>query len=155
VNSQPLAIDCYEFRHVCDIKPVRSANGSLRLYMPQERYRNVRSLPLNRYGEGPFCKFTIDKGFQTTGVYALTVEGLIRYVGECANLSSRFNVGYGNISPKNCFKGGQETNCRLNNLIYTTAEAGQCIALWFLPTADFKSIEAFLRSSLRPNWNRV
>jgi hypothetical protein len=145
----------YKFVHVCDVEPVRREDGSVKLHMPQERYRNVRSLPLNNYGKGPFCKFTIDNGLQASGVYVLTVERQVRYVGECANLSARFNVGYGNISPKNCFKGGQETNCRLNNLIYTAVEARQVVALWFLPTADYKSIEAFLRSSLKPTWNRA
>jgi hypothetical protein len=51
-------------------------------------------------------------------------------VGECANLSARFNTGYGNISPKNCFKGVQETNCRLNNLLYSAIVVGQRISLW-------------------------
>lgn len=155
MTSRTLVIDRYEFRHVCDIEPLRSAEGLVSLYMPQERYRNVRGLPLNPYGKGPFCKFVVGSGYRASGVYVLTVDGEVRYVGECANLSARFNIGYGNISPKNCFKGGQETNCRLNNLIYTTAVTGQCIALWFLPTADYKSVETSMRSSLKPAWNRV
>ncbi|MGD0009733.1 MAG: hypothetical protein ABSE93_14455 [Terriglobia bacterium] len=83
------------------------------------------------------------------------VDGELRYVGECANLSDRFNAGYGNISPKNCFKGGQETNCRLNNLVYTTAKGGGRISAWFFRTADYKSVEALLRNILNPALNRV
>jgi len=78
-----------------------------------------------------------------------------QYVGECANLSARFNTGYGNISPKNCFKGGQETNCRLNNLLYSAIVAGQRISLWFFQTADYKAMELALRDTLKLRWNRI
>jgi hypothetical protein len=47
-----------------------------------------------------------------------------------AVLSARFNAGYGNISPKNCFKGGQETNCRVNNLVHSAALAGERISTY-------------------------
>ena len=87
--------------------------------------------------------------------HAFRIRTELRYIGECANLSKRFNMGYGNISPKNCFKGGQETNCRLNNLLYTAALAGGCISLWFLQTANYKSVEAQLRRALNPPWNRI
>jgi hypothetical protein len=85
----------------------------------------------------------------------LTVDGAPQYVGECANLSARFNAGYGNISPKNCFKGGQETNCRLNNLLYAALLAGKRMSLWFFRTANYKSVEAALRRALNPTWNRI
>lgn len=124
-------------------------------FMPQGRYRNARNLPLNSYGAGPFCKFTIPGRFQACGVYVLTVDAELRYIGECANLSNRFNMGYGNISPKNCFKGGQETNCRLNNLLYTAALAGGRTSLWFLQTAHYKLVEVQLRRALNPPWNRI
>jgi hypothetical protein len=145
----------FEFEHVGDIEPARGADGSLQQFMPQARYENARSLPLNRYGAGPFCKFKIPSRFRTSGVYLLTVNDEIRYVGECANLSVRFNMGYGHISPKNCFKGGQETNCRLNNLVYLAAVAGERISLWFFQTADYKAMESALRSTLKLAWNRI
>lgn len=85
----------------------------------------------------------------------LTVDGVPQYVGECANLSARFNAGYGNISPKNCFKGGQETNCRLNNLLYSAFVASLRISLWFFQTTDYKSVELALRGTLRLTWNRI
>jgi hypothetical protein len=145
----------YEFMYVCDIEPLRDTDGSVRRFMPQDRYRNARNLPLNSYGRGPFCKFTILNRFQASGVYVITIDNQVRYVGECANLSARFKAGYGNISPKNCFKGGQETNCRLNNFVYTAAQSGERMSLWFFQTADYKSVEAALRSTLNPPWNRV
>jgi hypothetical protein len=145
----------YDFQHVGDIEPIAAADGSVRQFMPQGRYKNARMLPLNKYGAGPFCKFTISNRFRTSGVYFLMIADEIRYVGECANLSARFNAGYGNISPKNCFKGGQETNCRLNNLVFLAAAAEERISLWFFPTADYKSMEAVLRSTLKLAWNRI
>lgn len=145
----------YEFEHVCNISPLRESDGALKQFMPQGRYHNARNLPLNRYGAGPFCKFTIPTQYRATGVYVLAIDDELRYVGECTNLCARFNVGYGNISPKNCFKGGQETNCRVNNLVYMAAQAGQGISLWFFRTPDYKSMEAALRSTLKLPWNRI
>jgi hypothetical protein len=151
----PMKFGEYEFECICDIVPLRGTNGSLTQFMPQERYRNARNLPLNKYGAGPFCKFTIPSRYQVSGVYILTVDEEPRYVGECANFSARFNAGYGNISPKNCFRGGQETNCRLNNLLYAANLAGKHVSLWFLQTADYKQVEANLRYALKPAWNRI
>lgn len=150
-----MKIGDYEFEHVCDIEPLRLRDGSMSQHMPQERYRNARNLPLNKYGAGPFCKFAIPSRFKASGVYVLTVDCAPQYVGECANLSARFNAGYGNISPKNCFKGGQETNCRLNNLLYAAFLTNQRVALWFFQTPDYKAVEIALRSTLRPKWNRI
>jgi hypothetical protein len=145
----------YEFEFVGDIEPVREADGSVRQLMPQGRYKNSRNLPLNRYGAGPFCKFTITNRRPMNGVYVFSINGTARYVGECAKLSARFNAGYGNISPKNCFRGGQETNCRLNNLVYLAAAAGERISLWFFKTDDYKATEAVMRSKMKPVWNRM
>lgn len=124
----------YDFHYVCDIELLRETDGTVRRFMPQDRYRNARNLSLNTYGAGPFCKFKIRNGSPTCGVYVLTVDDKVRYVGECANLTARFNAGYGNISPKNCFNGGQETNCRLNSLIYAEAQAESRLSLWFFHT---------------------
>jgi hypothetical protein len=85
----------------------------------------------------------------------LTIDNQHRYIGECVNRSKRFNAGYGNISPKNCFKGGRETNWRLNNLVYLAAAAAAKVSLWFLQTTDHKAMEAALRATLQLIWNRI
>jgi len=151
----PMKIAGYEFEHLGDIEPVPGPDGAIQQLMPQDRYENLRNAPLNRYGAGPFCSFKISNRFRICGVYVLAIDDEMRYVGECANLSARFNTGYGNISPKNCFKGGQETNCRLNNLVYLAAVAGERISLWFFRTTDYKAMEKALRSPLKLAWNRV
>ncbi|MGX9353938.1 hypothetical protein ACS3SW_01880 [Roseobacteraceae bacterium S113] len=145
----------YPFIHVTNIAPVQLSDGTIKQFMPQERYANVANLPLNKYGAGPFCKFTIPKDYRTCGVYLMICGEEIRYIGECVNLSARFNAGYGNISPRNCFKGGQETNCRLNSLVYLSTCGGETLHLFFYQTENFKEAEAQLRASQRAPWNKV
>ncbi len=150
-----MKIGAFEFRYICAIDPEGNLDGSVKQYMPQSRYKNKNNLPLNSYGKGPFCRFKIPNGHKVSGVYAVVVEGELKYIGECLNLSSRYNMGYGIISPRNCYVGGQETNCRLNNLIYQAADAGRKISLWFIPTKDYKAIESKLRISEQAEWNRI
>jgi hypothetical protein len=150
-----LRLGVYDFRHVCAISPVREQDGSVREYLPQTGSANAEGLPLHKYGRGPFCKFTIPANLEVPGVYALVARGQVLYIGECAGLSSRYNMGYGNISPRNCFVGGQQTNCRINNLILQQAKAGAGVDLWFNETNNYKAIEQELREAFRPSWNRV
>lgn len=145
----------YSFEFVSYMEPLRDAGGAVLQFTPQGLYRNRRGVLLNNYGAGPFCKFKITNRIQASGVYILSAGDEIRYVGECANLSARFNAGYGNISPKNCFKGGQETNCRMNNLIYLASAAGERLSLRFFQTANYKATELQLRRTCSPPWNRV
>jgi hypothetical protein len=145
----------YDFTHICAVEPRKNPDGTVKQYMPQSQYENLGRISLNKYGKGPFCKFQIPNYISASGVYLLTVGDEIRYVGECANFSARFNAGYGNISPRNCFERGQETNCRLNHLVFSSTGAGEKISLWFFQTADYKKVEAELRAKLRPPWNRV
>ncbi|MCX6376449.1 MAG: GIY-YIG nuclease family protein [Armatimonadetes bacterium] len=143
----------YTFQFVGQIEPER-AGDRIRRFMPQGEYRNVRSLPLNRYGEGPFCRFRIPSGLHTEGVYVITAGDDVMYVGECVDLSKRFNAGYGQISPKNCFKGGQETNCRINSLVLHRAEDGEQLGVWLLTTPLREPVEAELIGRYNPPWNR-
>lgn len=143
------------FINVCDIEPERNSRGSVKNYMPQERYENRNHLSLSQYGKGPFCKFKIPNNYNQSGVYAITVNDTVNYIGECVNLSSRYNMGYGNISPRNCFVGGQDTNCRINNLIFSETKNGRHVALWFFHTSSYKEVEDKLRGHLKLKWNRI
>jgi len=145
----------YDFQFICDIELARDANGDILSFLPQAKYKNTNGLPLNKYGKGPFCRFRISQNFGYSGVYALVEETEIMYIGECLSLSSRYNLGYGNISPRNCFIGGQETNCRINNLILQQITKGSKISLWFHKSSNYKLIESMLRASLALRWNRV
>jgi len=92
----------YIFDHVCDVEPQRDRNGEIFLDRPQPRYENEKRLPLHRYGAGVFCRFEIPSNLHCEGVYVLIATDEVRqflYVGECEDLSRRFNQGYGTICP--------------------------------------------------------
>jgi hypothetical protein len=148
-------VDGYSFVKVCEILPNVDDCSRVLKFQPQSRYKKQHTVPLNRYGGGPFCRFRIPVTHKVSGVYILTVDGDQKYVGECRNLTARYNSGYGQISPKNCFVGGQETNCRLNSLICEAFEHGRRIALWFHPTNDYKNIEKELRKAHEWAWNKA
>lgn len=142
------------FLWICSIHPEIDETGKIKEFIPHVHYKNFKGLSLNLYGCGPFCKFRIPNDNDSSGVYVLTIEEEAKYIGECVKLSSRFNNGYGNISPRNCYKGGQLTNCRINNLIYNVSKCGGHIELWFLKIGTRKIIETHLIDFLRPEWYR-
>ncbi len=150
-----LKLGGYDFSYIAELAPERDEDGQIKVFLPQHRYRNDGGLPLNNYGTGPFCKFKIPTRMLVSGVYAMQADHAVQYIGECQNLSDRFNMGYGNISPRNCYVGGQETNCRINNLIFEQARLGTTITLWFHETGNYKAVEGKLRNLLKPSWNRA
>ena len=149
----------HSFVFVGSVRPERDERGEVIGNLPQSGYPNERSLPLNRYGEGPFCEFRVASGWKQSGVYVLMAGGNPLYVGECQNLEDRWGRrGYGHISPRNCYKGGQETNCRINNLIYWETKSGAEFELLFNRVEGNehtrRDIESELVSALKPPWNR-
>jgi hypothetical protein len=106
-----------DFKFICEIKPLINDRGQIMEYYPSTKYNNRANKKLNKYGKGPFCRFRIPNIINSEGVYIIKVNNDILYVGECENLSHRFNLGYGQISPRNCFVGGQSTNCKINSYI--------------------------------------
>lgn len=142
------------FYFVATLDPDRGPDGSLIQYMPQAAYRNERRLPLNPHGQGPFCRFRIPGDLHHEGVYALTVAGQVKYIGECEDLSRRFGpTGYGSIQPRNCFVGGQSTNCKLNHNVLEAASQGRAVELRFCRTDDRRRLESAVLAQLRPEWN--
>jgi hypothetical protein len=141
------------FGLVCLIEPRRQGKRIVE-EQPHLRYDNQKGLPLNQWGAGPFCRFRIPPSKPTDGVYVIAVDGKAMYVGETENLTTRYNNGYGSISPRACFKGGQSTNCRINRFILAEASQGRVIELWFTPSTDRKGLEASLIRDVRPPWNR-
>ena len=142
------------FELVGRIEAERDAHGEILEQAPQDRYDNKRNLPLNAHGEGPFCRFRIGSDICAAGVYVILVEGRLMYVGECQNPSRRFGQqGYGRIQPRNCFRGGQVTNCRINHLILEAAKRSQPVELRFCECRDRKAFEKHLLRRLQPSWN--
>ena len=142
------------FELVCEIQPDRDADGILIEFMPQSRYKRFGIDRLNRHGEGPFCKFRVPRNLAFSGVYAVTVSGEISYIGECVNFSTRWGLSqYGSISPKNCFVGGQSTNCKINSRVLKHCHEGKSVEIWFHKTENYKELETYLLSKLNPPWN--
>jgi hypothetical protein len=133
---------------------MRDTAGVIIQSMPQSRYRNADIDRLNRYGSGPFCTFSIGQSQKAPGVYALTSNEELVYIGKCQSLADRFGPrGYGAIHPKNCYVGGQPTNCKVNDLILQEALGDRVIKLWFHETTEPAPVERELIVRLRPHWN--
>lgn len=142
-----------QFRFVCTIVP-EGRGGKIATFTPHKRYANPRGIPLHAWGSGPFCRFQIPPQAPESGVYVIVVNDEVKYVGETENLTNRFNNGYGSISPRACYTGGQSTNCHVNSLILVDATKGSRIELWFTPSTNRKGLETELIRTIRPLWNR-
>jgi len=143
-----------DFNFVCEISLKVDLNGEIREFYPELRYEKKEKSILHKYGKGPFCKFVIpNKHKGESGVYFLLKENFLVYIGECEDLVKRFNFGYGNISPRNCYKGGQQTNCRINKEILKAIKNDSTMILLFYKTNNYKKLERILINELNPIWN--
>ncbi len=142
----------YRFYFLQEIIPKSNGKGGITKDYPHERYINQNNLPLFDNGRDPFCRFSIDAG-AWAGVYLWMIDADIIYIGETANLIKRFNMGYGLISPRNCFKGGQQTNCKMNRSALELFEQGKTIELYFYQTCDHKRVERELLSKIETPYN--
>lgn len=142
----------HEFKYLESLSPERNKDGSIKLFYPQENYNNIKNLPLSKYGEGTFCKFSINAK-EVPGVYIWVVDNDIIYIGETVNLRSRFNQGYGVIYPRNCYLGGQPTNCKMNKVALEYSNAGKEVKLYFYETPDYKAVEFYLLKNIKTKYN--
>ncbi len=90
-----------------------------------------------------FCKFSLDEAVilekflnkEVSGVYLWVEDRKIKYIGRAKNLVERFGpTGYGTIYPRNMFKGGQSTNCKMN--LYVKENKDKNISIYFCKTSD-------------------
>ena len=154
-----------EFLLVGDLKfdlagPVIPAviDGRILSESPAVRYSKRDLVPLNRYGAGPFGRFKVNGLKAVAALYALCASDEVLYIGETVNLGQRWSSsGYGRIQPRNCYVGGQQTNCRINALMLVAAESGRAMGLHYLVSPDDHArlaAETRLIGLLRPSWNR-
>ena len=147
----PLCFKGYLFKYIETIDPQRDNAGNIAEFFPQ--YQNGTSnLILSKYGEGAFCRFSINAE-NCSGVYLWVVEGEIIYIGETKNFQQRFNTGYGKISARNCYIGGQNTNCRMNKIVLEYYKKGKTIQIYFFKTEDYKQIELELLQCIKTKFN--
>lgn len=143
----------YSFDYLQDIHPERNDDGSIKEYLPQKDYANKDNLSLSKYGGGSFCRFSLQTAGMWRGVYLWVSDGEIIYVGETENLKQRFNIGYGNISPRNCYIGGQSTNCKMNKVILNYYKSGRTVQVYFLHTDKNKEVELELLNAINTKYN--
>jgi hypothetical protein len=114
---------------------------------------------LNKYGDLTYCAFKItqpDRLIMQKGLYIYTVNNQTKYIGRCRDsFQRRINQGYGKIHPKNCYRDGQSTNCRVNSLI---AENLESVAFYVHVLTDDKVIkeverELIQKYKLKLEWN--
>lgn len=152
--------DDWDFEHLGTIEPDRDDDGRHGALLPQSRFERAATARLHAYGQGPFCRFRIARKRHEAGLYVLTLDDAPVYAGECTDVGKRWGPnGYGGISPRNCFDGGQPTNCRVNAAILAEAQRGGRLDLWFSALSgsrdDRRAAETRLIHCLSPPWNRA
>ena len=136
------------------IQPKTEKDSAPCTYMPQERYPKATQTPLNPHGAGPFCRFNVDGLPDTSGIYAVTLNRKLTYVGIAKSLKRRWGPrGYALISPRNCYVGGQSTNCKVNHAILEAVRRKQAVELWIREMDEPRSLETQLIRELSPPWN--
>lgn len=154
-DSSSIELLGYPFVYIQELEPERNLLGAVKQYNPKEKYFKKGSTPLNRYGNGPFCRFSLKVfGYRgISGVYALFDDSDLLYIGQTQNLEQRFNTGYGIIAPRNCYAGGQTTNCKINSMILQKYLNAERVFLFFFETPDYDWVERELIRILRPRYN--
>ncbi len=72
---------------------------------------------LNKYGDGKFCKYSINNFKNDKGIYCYILNKHIVYIGRSKkNFEKRFK-DYGKITAYNCLIDGQATNCNINSKV--------------------------------------
>jgi hypothetical protein len=153
--SNTLVLGDTEFRLIGQIIVDRDAAGAPLEFMPQAAYAKAATTRLNPHGDGPFCRLRIASGIREAGLYAVVVGSEVRYIGIADDLSERWGPrGYAAIHPRNCYVGGQATNCKVNSRILGEIKIGNVPLLYFAALAEGRlALEGRLCSQLRPPWN--
>ena len=126
------------------------------LFMLKEQKDPFYKSFLNLHGDKTYGAFALadTRVYNQKGLYFYFVDEELKYVGRCKDAyATRINNGYGKISPKNCMKDGQSTNCKINALV---TYYNQSICLKLYPMEDNSKIEKLekeLIAKMQPEWN--
>lgn len=148
----------YDFEYGQDILPTLDSNGNVEEFSPQNRYANKENLDLHKYGDGAFCYFSIhSKWKRISGIYAFFIENEDKpvYIGQASKscFYKRINSGYGKISPRNCYVGGQSTNCKINKVVLDSVKSGKKVSIYFHKTSNYDEVEKELIDHYKPKYN--
>lgn len=141
---------------VCRLTIERDEEGEPVRYLPQNRYLYRDHVKLNKNGKGPFCRLVLPRLTDQSGVYVITLDKEVVYIGECQNFQEMFGQrGYGVVNPADCYTGGQSTVCKVNSRILRATLMNSVPDLWFIGEDDRgrKNVKANLISRFEPKWN--
>ena len=163
----------YDIIYAGILRPALNESREPITHKPCLLYNNKKNYPLLENGNRDFCYCVLTDSSELNklpekvkinlpkepGVYLWVINGIVQYVGRATGsktdtLYSRFRSGYGNISPKNCYKGGQSTNIKMNGLVLDSYRNKEEIKIYYIlakNSEDAKCIEADLIST---NWER-
>jgi hypothetical protein len=149
-----ITLDGLDFNLVGSLDPERGPDNAPVEFMPQAQYAKAATAKLHSHGLGPFCRLRVAQGIRQAGLYLVLCDA-VRYVGICGNLAERWGPrGYGAIHPRNCYAGGQLTNCKVNAGVLREVKEGSTPLLYFrAQQAGRQQSEAALIALLRPPWN--
>jgi len=111
---------------------------------------------LNNFGDLVYSKFWLGNNdwLSQRGLYLYATDGDVQYIGRCLDsFQKRINQGYGTIQPKECFRDGNSTNCRLNYLITSGRHRIAFFACHLDDEEEIKELEAALIEKYQPVWN--
>ena len=110
--------------------------------------------PRNEYGNKRYCTFSLPGLPSSSGVYLWVRCGVVEYIGKTNNFRERFShTGYGHISPYNCRKGGQTTNCKMNSAVMDNYPDEFWIYIY--ETRDYSRVETeLLRKYPNTHYNK-
>ena len=127
-------------------------------------------LPLGRqrhaYGDGPFAKLQMPPLPNEPGLYLWEEDHEVVYIGQTrSTLKKRLgSTGYSTISNYNTFvrqpgrrNGGQQTNCRINQLANASIANGRSLVIWYrvLNAEEARHEESlWMQRFGMPSWNR-
>ena len=135
----------HDFAWITEVEPDAGPDGRPMEFMPQKDYAKSDEKPLNRHGRGPFCRFLVPDLPVCPGLYAVTVDRRLAYVGIATNLRQRWgSQGYAKI---------QSTNCKINHAILLAVLKGRIVELWTRRDTDPRPLEVRLIRELDPPWN--
>jgi len=128
------------------------------LFKMKQNHDNYYLEFLNANGDNKYCRFKLSESNKNIvsekGLYIYRLFDEIVYIGRCRDsFKKRFNNGYGNISPKNCYIDGQSTNCHINSRINQVYEN---LEVYVLSLNDNRQIEEMERKFIKefnPRWN--
>jgi hypothetical protein len=136
----------------------KNLNMKLGLFLKQLKDNNDSFYKefLNKYGDSKYSKFKIvDKELLSQkGLYIYCVNDELKYIGRTTTpFNERINGGYGNISPKKCYKDGRNTDCHINSLITKYKKEIRLFLLQLEDDTSIKEIEKDLIKKYLPEWN--